>query len=359
MNGAGAVLLVVFAGMLVLPFLPGMFEIRRPRDRYPLLVNLDYAKDPRHLGRRLRELLRAGIEGAAAGTPGRHHIQMSKPDRVEVTASLALAPDSVCDAVLYVRGDLEAGAGSCLREEAYVLGGATLHAQCDLRALACDGEVRLGAGAKVRRWLDADRDVWAAEGSELGAYCATAGALHLADRVRFQRLFGEPILTPGAQPRPLPELPTTLPLLPRPERQRNELTASIDEALSWHAGDLTLAAQSQQEGDAVVRGSLVMEAGAVLRGRVRVHGDCHLAAASVLDGDLYADGDVTLGVGVTVTGTIFTQAQVTLGRACQVGRPGAIKSVVGNRGVILGPAVVVHGQVHAEGEGSVSCRDRW
>jgi cytoskeletal protein CcmA (bactofilin family) len=200
--------------------------------------------------------------------------------------------------------------------------------------------------------------VWADEGCDLGAYCATAGALHLAHGTRFQRLFAEPILTAGAEPRPLPELPADLPPLPRPERPRNGFAASIDQALAWHAGDLTLAAQSLQAGDAVVRGNLRLEAGAVLRGCVRVHGDCLLESASVLDGDIYADGDVVLAGGVTVTGTVFTQAQVTLGRSCQVGRPGAIKSVVGNRGVILGPGVVVHGQVHAEREGSVSCRDR-
>ncbi len=146
--------------------------------------------------------------------------------------------------------------------------------------------------------------------------------------------------------------------MPRPERPRNELSASIDEAVAWHAGDLTLAADSRQAGDAVVRGNLRLGRGAVLRGRVRVHGECRLEEGSLLDGDLYADGDVVLCRGVTVTGTIFTQARVTIGRGGQVGRSGAVKSVVGNRGVTLGPEVVVHGQVHAECEGSVSCRDR-
>jgi cytoskeletal protein CcmA (bactofilin family) len=358
MNAAGAILIAVFAGLLFLPFVPGLFEIWRPRDRYPLLVNLDYAKDPRYLGRRLRELLRAGLEDVAADAPGTHDVQLSKPERVEVTAALSLEPDSTCDVVLYVRGDLDAGRGSCLREDTYVLGRATLDEDCDVRTLACDGEVRLGAGAKVRRWLDADRDVWAAERCELGTHCATAGALHLADGVRFTRLFAEPILTQGARPRPLPTFPATLPPLPRPERPHNELTASIDEALAWHAGDLTLAADSRQEGDAVVRGNLQLERGAVLRGRVRVHGSCRLEEGSVLDGDLYADGEVVLGDGVTVTGTVFTQARVNIGRGGQVGRPGAVKSVVGNRGVTLGPEVVVHGQVHAECEGRVSCLDR-
>jgi cytoskeletal protein CcmA (bactofilin family) len=357
MNGAGAILLVVFAGMLVLPFVPGLFEIRRPRDRYPLLVNLDYAKDPRYLGRRLRGLLRAGLEDAATDAPGTHDVQLSKPERVEVSAARTLEPDSTCDVVLYVRGDLDAGRGSRLREDAYVLGSAVLQADCDVRTLACDGEVRLGAGARVRRWLDADHDVWVAERCDLGAYCATAGVLHLADGVRFTRLFAGPILTQGAVPRPLPTLPAVLPPLPRPERPHDELTASIDEALAWHAGDLTLAVDSRQGGDAVVRGNLRLERGAVLRGRVRVYGDCHLQEGSVLDGDLYADGDVVLGDGVTVTGIIFTQARVTIGRGSQIGRPGAVKSVVGNRGVTLGREVVVHGQVHAECEGRVSCRD--
>jgi hypothetical protein len=355
MTGAGMLLLAVFAAMLVLPFLPGLAEIRRPRDRYPLLVDLDYAKDPRHLGRRLRGLLHAGL---ADGVVGMHQVQMSKANRVEVTADLSLAPDSACDDVLYVRGALDAGRGTRLREDAYVLGDAALQAGCDLRTLACDGEVRLGADTKVRRWLDADRDVWAAEGCDLGVYCATAGALHLADGVRFTRLFAEPILTLGARPRPLPALSPSLPPLPRPERPRNELTTSIDEALAWHPQDLELAAGSRHEGDAVVRGDLRLGRGAVLRGRVRVHGRCRLEEDCVLDGDVYADGDVELGRGVLVTGTIFTQARVTIARGVQVGRPGAVKSVVGNRGVTLGPEVVVHGQVHAQTEGSVSCRDR-
>lgn len=357
MNGAGAAVLILFAAMLVLPFLPGLLEIRWPRDRYPLRVDLDYAKDPRHLGRRLRQLLRAGV-GPGAAAAGTRDVKLSRPERVDVSGARTLAADSVCDAVLLVQGDLMADTGCRLREDAYVLGAATLAARCDLRTLACDGDVRLGAAVRVHRWLDADGEVWAGEGADLGAYCATAKTLHLADGVRFTRLFAEPIVTAGAPPPAAPDLPSDLPPLPRPRRAGDDVEASIADVLSWHAGDLTLAPGSRQAGDAVVRGRLRVGCGALLRGRVRVHRDCRLDAGAILDGDLYADGDVVLGTGAVVTGTIFTQGHVDIGSGCRIGRPGGVKSVVGNLGVTLGSSVLVHGQVHAEGEGVVSCRGR-
>ena len=317
MNGAGVILLSLFAGHAG-PAVPAG-PARDPAAARPL---------PPARGPRLRQGPAAPRpsparpparrpRGPVGELPGTHDIQMSKPDRVEVTGGAhARARQRLrrrcctCAAI-----STPAPAPACARMPT---SWATPRCRptCDLRTLACDGEVRLGAGARVHRWLDADRDVWAAEGCDLGAYCATAGALHLADGVRFTRLFAEPILTPGAPAAAAAgRFPPTLPPLPRPERPRNELTASIDEALAWHRGRpeprRRVAPGGRRRGPRrpaprARRGRCAAGSASTATAAWR-RGACSTATSTPTATSCSATS-------VTVTGTIFTQARVTIGR---------------------------------------------
>lgn len=355
-NWTPVALLATFALLLVLPFVPGMIEVVHPRDHYPLPVDLAYTKDPRHLGRRLRRILRDGLADHLHEA-GMHPVRLSRPDMVRVADGLQLADDEVCEDTVVVRGRFVTGRRATLTSDAYVQGSATLGAGTVVRTLACDGQLDLATGVIVRRWLDCDGDITATEHCDLGGHCAAARVIRLTNGVRFARLSAEMIVTPGGHSRPARELPADLPPLPRPERPAHALDHGIDTLLAWHPGDLTLGREAQHAGDLVVRGTLRLEAGAILRGRVRGYREVTLGEGVVLDGDLFADGDVTLADGVTVTGHVFSQGRVTIGRRVQVGVPGQVRSVIGNQGVQLGPAVVVHGYVQTEGEGVVACHE--
>ncbi|MDY0110161.1 MAG: hypothetical protein RBT60_09520 [Candidatus Krumholzibacteria bacterium] len=351
-SAAVALVLGGFAIMCVLPLVPGLWEVLQPRDRYPLPVNLDYAKDPRYLGNSLRRLLNHAL---AAGelAEGVYRVNLSQPESVRLSGNLTLAAGETCPQVLVVRGDLNAGDGVVCEREVYATGRVTMAADAGLRALAADGDIDLGPRVSVLRWLDTAGDLRAAREGQLGRHCCAQGRLELADGCRFARLYGAVIVTPGGRPRPAPAALT--PQIEPPAANQDPSERTIAEVLHYERGDLGLAAGQTLQGDLVVYGNLTVAAGATLAGSLRVRGSVDLAAGVTLLGSLFADGPVNLGQGVTVAGHVFGQDTVTLAPDVQIGRDGAVKSLVGNRGVTLGERVVVHGYVQTEGEGRVRC----
>ena len=351
-SGTAPLMLLGFALMCILPLAPGLLEVLWPRDRYPLPVNLDYAKDPRYLGNSFRRLL---DDALAAGelAAGVYQITLSQPESVQLSADHQLAAGAVCPHILVVRGDLEAADNVVCEREVRVQGKASIGDGSRLRAVAGDRDVHLGRQVEVLRWIDAGGDLTMGSGTRLGQHCSAGGWLLLAADCRFARLSGAPILTPGGVSRPAGvALRPQIPPLP-PDEDGRERT--IDRVLRYEQGDLELAAGATVTGDVVVRGDLTVGAGATVAGSLRTGGAVRLRAGVQVLGSIFADGPVHLAAGVTVAGHVFSQDTVAVEAEVQVGRPGAVKSLVGNRGITLGERVVVHGYVLTEGEGVVRC----
>ncbi len=367
-------LLAGFALMCVLPLLPGLLEVLRPRDRYPLPVDLEYAKDPRYLGNSLRGLLARALAAADQAPPkgqptparppaaaaeagafatGTYELALSRQETVRVTGDHAVGAGEVCRDVLFVQGDLHVAEGAVCERELHVRGVARLDDRARVRALAGDRDVTLGDGVAVLRWLDADGDLRAAPACRLGQHCAAGGALALADGCRFARLFSPAITTPGAVSRPVP--PARGPRLDAPRAAAGDRPRNIDDVLRYERGDLTLAAGRTIDRDLLVHGDLTVERGATLAGCLRVRGAVRLGEGVTVLGSVFADGPIQLGAGATVAGNVFGQDTVLVEPGVQVGRRGAIKSLIGNRGVTLRQNVIVHGYVLTEGEGVVRC----
>lgn len=351
-----ALLLAGFLLMCFLPLLPGLVEILRPRDRYPLPVDLLYAKDPRYLGNSLRALLDkalAAVEPTPAAGESVLRLELSRTEAVRVAAGdRTLEAGETCPEVLAVQGGLLAAAGAVCEREVRVRGAVRLGDGVRLRALAGDRDVRLGQGVEVLRWLDANGDLAAGADCRLGKHCAAGGMLTLSDGCRFMRLFGETITTPGGSSRlvSLARGPRSAPPAANERRGR-----TIDEVLQYEPGDLQIAAGQTVASDLLVRGDLAVAAGAVLAGCVRVHGAVRLGRDVLVEGSLFADGPIILGAGATVAGNVFGQDTIEVGPGVQIGRRGAVKSLIGNRGIVLRDQVVVHGYILTENEGVVRC----
>jgi hypothetical protein len=350
--GTAPFVLLGFTVMCILPLVPGLLEVVRPRDRYPLPVDLDFARDPHYLGTSLRGLLRGALP-ADDPAVGVHAVTLSRPEQVRVTGDLALAAGERCTQVLVVRGDLCGAENVYCEREIYCAGRAVLGDGARLRALAADADVILGVNVEVLRWLDTAGELRAGPDSSLGRHCAARGRILLASGCRFARLHGAPIQTPGAEPRPAPVAltPRSAPLRPDAAEHRR----TIDQVLRYERGDLALPAGANVDGDVVVRGDLAVGAGAVIAGSVRAGGGVRLDTGTEVRGSVFADGPVMLGRGVAIAGHVFSQDTVAVAADVQIGRPGAVKSLVGNRGVTLAERVVVHGHVLTAGEGLVRC----
>nr|MBC8423389.1 hypothetical protein [bacterium] len=348
--GATALLLLTFALLILLPFVPGLIEVYWPRDRYPLPVNTGYTKDPRFYGRSARELLGAALDLAAA-VPGDHEIVMSKPETVEVRDDWEIAAGAERDAIMVARGDLVVGEGAVCERELFARGHARVGAHAVLRTLSCEADATLARGVVLVRWLDCEGDVTVGPDASLGVSAAAGGSLVLADGVVFSRLFGSPVGTTGGGERPRPQ---PVPVSAPPVISVDEIV-TIEDLTHFHRDDLTVSPGDVFARPLVVKGDLVLEAGATVPHAVRVYGELRLERGATVGGDAFVDGDVALGEDAAVRGNVFTQGAVRLSTGACVGVPGACKSVIGKREVELGACVVVHGYILTDGRGRVSC----
>jgi predicted acyltransferase (DUF342 family) len=347
-NAWGAVLiLLIFSGMLVLPFWPGLRESLWPRDEYPLPVKLFYSKVPRYLGSSFRRILSDGL-GGQTPTPGIRTVRLSKNETVDVQSGHRIEADLTLPHILLVQGDLETQSRVRFRKELYVTGSVSLGRNCRLRALACDAHADLDREIHISRWIDVDGDIRVGAGSRLGVSCSCAGRLTLDHGVEFQRLYSSRITSPGYQVRPLPELPPAR-TLPAPGRQ----IKTIEDVTQYHPKSFSIPSGAAIEHDLVVKGHLNLADGVSIHGDIRCDGRAVIGRESVIFGDLFSEGPVEILHNAVVLGNIFSQDSVTLSPGVRIGQFGCIKSIVAKKRIVVDRNVAICGYVLTEGGGRV------
>ncbi len=352
---APPLLLAVFALLIFLPFLPGLVEVYRPRDRYPLPINTAYAKDPRFLGLSARKVFHAAVANAPEGE-GPHLLWLSHEEQVVVSGPRTVKEDTAIDHVFYVRGDLGIERRCAFAKDVYASGAVSVGEQASLRTLAADGDMDLGPHVAIGRWVDSEGDLTVGERVDLGHSASCAGRLRLGDAVTFTRLYGREITTPGvggegAGPVGLEAEGERSMLKIDPDRE----IKSIRDVLEYHRGNLEIGAGARVDGPLLVRGDLICGRGAGITGPVRVHGQVTLAEDAVVRGDVFAEGAVRIGRNAAVTGNVFSQDHVEIESGARLGRPGADKTVIGKRSITLAEGVRLHGYVLTDGRGKVLC----
>ncbi len=353
-SGTPFLLLSVFILLILIPFLPGLIEIRVPKDRYPLPVkNTKYAKDPRYLGKSARRILTQALEGNTL-EEGRYTMLMSKEETVDVTKDKVVPGNERVQNVQYIRGDLRADAGVRFSKEVFVCGEARIGPRSWLRSMACDGPLTLGEETRVARWLDAEGEITVGTGCDLGVSVASARGISLGDRVRFKRLFGSPVTTPDYINRK-----NTQPSDDQPQKVNIPTKIrSIQDTLDLHRKDLVLAEGQELIGNVVVKSDLTCKKGSRLKGSAKVYGTVVLEKDVRISGDIFCEGPVTVGEGAVVLGNIFSQDAVTVLPGARLGREGALKSVIGKKEVRIAQDVCIHGYVLTEGQGRVESKNR-
>lgn len=339
-------LLLAFVLLVLLPFAPGVSEIYRPRDQYPLPVNTEYVKDPRYLGRSAWTIVRQALNDLRQ-VDGRHEVPMSKNETVEVSGSRTVAAESKLDSLLYVRGDLTLQERATSERDLFVEGSTHLAPGCQVRAIACEGEVTLRRDCVVTRWIDAGGAVEVGPGCAVGVSLASPRTVRLAEGATFHRLSGDPIETPESQG-------IDPPLDGEAHRPRvPEKIRTIEDVADYRGADHRVGAGEGVQRPLVVKGDLTVGERATLHGSVRVYGRTKIESGVLLHGDLFCEGPVEIGEGVKLIGNLFSQEDVALGRGVRVGRAGAPKSVIARTSLRLERDVRIYGYVLAEGEGVV------
>ena len=347
-NALGAVVIIlIFSGMLFLPFWPGLRESLWPRDEYPLPVNLQYSKDPRHLGHSFRRILFEGLGGHAAAEAIRT-VRLSKDETVEIRSDCRIETGLTLPHILLVQGDLQTPSRVTFHKELYVAGSASIGRHCRLRSLACDADAILGPQIRISRWIDANGDIRVGAESRLGVSCSCAGQLVLDHGVEFQRLFSPQITSPDYQERHLPEPPSG-----RAPRMAAAQMNVIDDVVDYRRRSSLLLSGTVIEQNLVVKGDLTLSDRVSIHGDVRCDGRAIIGRDSVIWGDLFAEGPVEILHNAVIYGNLFSQDSVQLYPGVRIGQAGRIKSIIAKKRIVVDCNVAICGYVLTEGKGLV------
>lgn len=326
--------------LFILPFAPGMREFRRKDDAAPLFINMDFRKYPRYFASSFRKIFSKSLSDPSA-LAGRRELLLSKREQVQVVDTADFAAGARSEHVLYVLRDLESGKNVTFDKEVYIRGNSRIGEDNRLQALACDGDIRVGRGTRISRWLDAEGAIIAESSCSLGVDATCGGMLSAARACTFMRLFGSPVFT-GEHANPLEE----------DDALENEHTLCLhSEGIERNLSNIPMS--SMKNNSIIATGSLTVGDFSVVRGHIKTHRDLIIGAHVIITGNIFADGNIEIGPHSRVLGTVFSQQHINVKDNAQIGSKNRIKSVIGKKSVALEQGVRVYGLVITEGKGSI------
>jgi predicted acyltransferase (DUF342 family) len=334
-----SITLLVLMAFILIPFLPGFIELFRPKDEKPLALNMNFSKDYKYFGKSFQKILENGLGTKHITEPGEYTLMLSKPEKVRVVERGRVSDQETIDEILYVLADFTSGSDAEFRKEIYVRGSCKIGDRNTLRALYCEGDLVIGEGTAVIRWVDGDRDIEIKEGCRLGVSVASTKRLAVARHCSFSRMFGLPILTYKAK---LPEMP--------PEIQVKNIS---DTTMVITKGEIIFPPRTNISNDIVTHQRIVFRGKSFAKANIKSYRDIIIEEGSRVEGNLFSERNVVIEAGCTITGNIFSQGQVKIGNAVQVGQEGQIKSVIAKKGLFLEGNVTIYGYIMTEGEGKV------
>ncbi len=334
-----AICIVLLILVFLLPFLPGIKELFLQRDVVPLSIRSDYVKNPRYFAESFKQKIQQGLSGDGERI-GLRQMKLSKQEMVDAVETMHMVDDTAVPHVCYVRKELSTGNRVSFDKEVFVQEKVKLGAHNRLRALACEGDISLGFGTRVERWVDASGGIEAEGSCNLGTSASCSRELCVAPACSFKRLYGFPVVSGSGA-----------------DRAEADTVAASELRLIGENGaerNLTeIPPHSRKECSLISSRSLVVGEGTVIGGHIKTHGSLTLESNVAVAGNVFAEGAVHLGQGCRIAGTVFSQDWVYIGPGVTIGQPGKIKSVVGKKGIILEPDSAVYGFLITEGEGKV------
>lgn len=342
-------LLVVLAAIgAALPLSSAIRELRHPRDAEPLNIDSNYSQEDRFFATSFEKRVSDAV-GAAPRQPGPYAVVFRDPEVIDtVGGSLRIEPGLVPESIIDVHEDLIVSSGVRLSKEAIAGGHAILEDGSGVRALKSGGNIDVGRGASIDRWIDAAGTIHAFAFSDLGARATALTSIVLDENVSFRFLAAPVISAAGPADDLLPALPETTPVADHVGNHRHRIRADgaviVEEAFA-------LPARAICRGDLVVRGDVNIGEGAIVAGSIHGGRDVCIGRASRVTGSVVAERHVSLEPRAVVEQHVVARGGATIGAAARVGRPGSTTTLLGDESVELAPQATIYGRIITYGLG--------
>lgn len=373
--------IVIFFVMLLFPFMPGILEYFMPKDDSYLPIDMVHTKDPLFFGRAFRNLIVSKMEVRTL-TPGKKKIILSTKEDIEVFERADIPAGNEKTEIIYSMGELSTGDNVFLQKEAYTTGSAKIGKDNLIRALCADGNIEIGPGTEIIRWLHSEGNILIGTNCKLGRSAASKAVMELDVGAKFTGLFGAPIISGNRELRGFEEgdlrFPPLIPMpdyeeweyinkylsvnVPREKEGKNEGVELDPESKGtdkirneWRIEDkiIEIPPKTTVDLNFIARKRLVIAPHCDIRAGIKAYEDMVIGENTIIHGSIFVEGDLRMSPGCKVLGNIFSQGEIYLGSNTTVGRRGSVKSIIGKKRVELGINTVIYGYVLTEGIGRV------
>lgn len=327
------VLSAVFGVMLLAPLVLGYFSIDRGVDN-ALVIRQNNIRDARYFSRAFTKL----IEKALGKYSGQGTIYLSKEEELAFAEDVPGGSPEWNTLVVAHQPFDSAGVGF-FTKEIYAKQGARIGPNCDVRAIASGRQLVLEENCRVLRWADAEEELCARQGCDLGISASSGQSITLDVGCRFDRLYAPEVLVAGGfSEREADHNPARLLATGRKTKKSTEQRFDVS----------SVGANTEIYNTIISKSGIRIGESATVYGDVKSAKGIHIQRGAAVIGNVFAEGDIVIEEDVYIGGVVFTQESVFVGARSEIGRYGVIKSLVAREEIVLCNGAAVFGYVHCE-----------
>lgn len=308
------VILVLFAFLVALPFIPGIISLQKKKDTEPLKVDPHYSRDPQYFGQSLRQNLQSSPRVA-------YHETLNLNDH-------SSTPQIIASQVQ--------GNENLQLDELYLIHGGSLGSKIKAKAICADDDLMIGQYLHIQKYIDVQGSLTLEAHSNLGISAAASGQLHLQANTQFQRLYGKPIIVHGLAPHII------------------EPTPSLGDDFVWAHNALRIPQHHVLSHGIVCHGELYLGKESVVQGDLKVYGDLVMYKGAKVNGNIVVRGSIIMYGENIVRGHIHTEKDLIIGPRGSLGRTDVQLSIYAAGKITLLPEVTILGYVVADRGGHVT-----
>ncbi len=345
--------------LLLLPFVPGLLEIRRKQDAQPLRVARNYDVKVRYFANRFREYIRTHFAGqlstmrSQARTlqgeleDGSHYCLVAR--EAAIAFERAEREAQVTTRMFIADADLTLPGAMTYLNELYASGTITGADEDIYRAMLAEADITLGQDSMLLRWMHADGEIRIASGCVLYGRVSADKRIMIDSQVRFRRLNAPEILFGSNTP------PPQATAQPRQEIQPEDLAVEVDIAAGrWLIeDDLDLADNSCVHANLVVTGTLRIGRNCEIHGSIKSHKLLHIDSGCAIHGSVVSMQAIQISTGCYLKGPLISEAQVHIDANCRIGSV-SLPTTITAEDIHIQANCLAHGTVWARSNGTLS-----
>ena len=256
--------------------------------------------------------------------------------------------------ILVIEGDFSCGRDCEFEKELMVKGDCAIGQDTQLQALAVDGTLHVGEGARVRRWVDAVKQLTVGADAVVASRATSRTAIEFLPGAQALSLFAPEVYTEGRHEVELQieVAPSVIVQLPHPEGVAVAANGydpaklfSMGGNTYLYDGDLHLTAPVHLRAAFVVRGDFSCPKESLLEADLKAHGSVTIGAASVVKGNIVAGCDIVLKPNTYFQGLLHAGGVMRLSRGVRGLRDKLPVAAYAAGVVTMESNVVVNGKV--------------